>query len=412
MKRWCVWFLALLLTVNLSACSRADLASGADSGQSTQAGSSANTQSSSGASSEQPSYTTTSTTVVTPTTNRRTTTTSRRPTSTTGRSSATTTTASPYDPSGQPAILSAIKRGINFSNLEGGYVNGNTYVTQRKYFTAAKRAGFDHIRLPVNFSKTCGSAPDYTIDSTLLSAVDTAIQNALDEGLYIVLDMHGCGTISEDVDANKELFYALWAQLSMHYRQYSDRLFFEILNEPNNGKSKPTGLTAVKLNVIQNEAIKIIRKTNPTRVIVAAVADWNTSLSSLEIPENDRYILPTIHNYTPLSFTHQGADWAGYPKNEAVAWTSAYEAQVQKIFDSAEDWAKKHNRRLWLGEFGAYLAIIDPADMVDYLTFMRSTAEKADIAWSYWEFCYGFGIYNRNDDSWNTNALTALIPQT
>jgi endoglucanase len=45
-----------------------------------------------------------------------------------------------------------------------------------------------------------------------------------------------------------------------------------------------------------------------------------------------------------------------------------------------------------------------------WTAFLRAEAEQRDIAWAYWEFGAGFGVYDRANRVWNEPLLSALIP--
>jgi endoglucanase len=82
--------------------------------------------------------------------------------------------------------------------------------------------------------------------------------------------------------------------------------------------------------------------------------------------------------------------------------------QLQDPLDVAATWATKHNRPIFLGEFGSY----DKADLdsrIRWTTFVRSEIEKRGFSWAYWEFGAGFGVYDRTANVWREELLNALI---
>ncbi len=242
-----------------------------------------------------------------------------------------------------------------------------------------------------------------------MKRVDWAVEQALSRNLVVVLNMHHYDEIYASPEEHKERFLSLWKQLSEHYQDHPGELCFEILNEP------CKNLTNELWNDFVIEALRLIRKTNPTRAVVIGPAHWNniSHLESLELPPDDSNIIVTFHNYRPFKFTHQGASWAGEQSKEWVGTTwSGTNEQKQFILadlDKAAAWAKANNRPLYMGEFGAYHKA-DDASRAAWTSFMRSEAEKRCFSWAYWEFCAGFGLYDPANNSWRAALLDALIP--
>ena len=185
-------------------------------------------------------------------------------------------------------------------------------------------------------------------------------------------------------------------------------MLFEILNEP----SRQLG--AEMWNRYLRQALAIIRETNPTRVVVIGPANYNSigSLRQLDLPEEDRNIIVTVHYYSPMDFTHQGASWAGRQDKVGVEWkgTKTEKLAIEHDFTTAQTWAKEHNRPIFLGEFGVY----DKAPMdsrVRYLECVTRTAEKLGWSWAYWQFDSDFILYDIDKEKWTEPVLSALIPK-
>src|SRR5690606_2449721 len=92
------------------------------------------------------------------------------------------------------------------------------------------------------------------------------------------------------------------------FRNYSDSLMFEILNEPTNN------ITPAKWNTFLADALSVIRSTpqpskNKERCVLIGTANHGgpDAIRQLEIPKNDQYLILTVHQYYPYWFTHQNA---------------------------------------------------------------------------------------------------------
>ena len=172
-------------------------------------------------------------------------------------------------------------------------------------------------------------------------------------------------------------------------------------------------LTPALWNEYLAEALAIIREKNPTRTVIVGPGFWNSTdhLAELELPAADRSLIVTIHYYTPMDFTHQGAAWAGRKDKLGVDWLGADQelGVIKRDFDKAANWAKQHDRPLFLGEFGAY----DKAPMesrVRYLASVARAAEQRGWSWAYWQFDSDFILYDISRDAWIEPIRRALIP--
>ena len=198
---------------------------------------------------------------------------------------------------------------------------------------------------------------------------------------------------------------AFWTQIGEHFKSAPDKVIFEILNEPN-------GAVDTEWNSLHSEALKIIRKTNPTRNVIIGPAFWNnvTWLDRLELSASDRHLIVTVHYYLPMRFTHQGARWSPENKELGVTWGTPEErAALDQDFDRVQAWAKKNDRPILLGEFGAYDQ--GPIDSrVAYTSAVARAAEKRGWAWAYWQFDGDFIVYDIDADRWNAPIHDALIP--
>lgn len=135
-------------------------------------------------------------------------------------------------------------------------------------------------------------------------------------------------------------------------------------------------------------------------------------MSTLDLPANDAHIIATFHYYQPFQFTHQGASW----EKDGLSWlgttwngTDAKKKAITDAFDSVAAWSKAHNRPILLGEFGSYFKA-DKDSRIRWMEFVAREAEARDFAWIYWEFCSGFGIYDRTTEQFFKPLLNALIP--
>jgi endoglucanase len=340
------------------------------------------------------------------------------------------------------APIPGFTKGINLGNCFDAPSEGEwgTKISE-KHFQMAKAAGMDHVRLPVRFSTAARSepAPPYTIKPEFFARVDWAIDQALANKLSIIVDIHHFEEIHKDPNAQKARLYAFWEQIAKRYAKRPPEVAFEILNEPN-GALEPK-----ILNEVTKEALKIIRKTNPTRLVIADSYFWANAerLAELELPPGDKNLVASFHMYEPHLFTHQGAPWMDPPwgtrgiifpgppptpitpvpaakETKWVAdWFDGYNRlpisenpggpkRVFDMFDHAARYVKNTGRRVYMGEFAAN-DNADPQSRENWVWLVRTEAERRGFGWAYWDDGGSFKIMNVSNGTWNESLKKALL---
>lgn len=302
-----------------------------------------------------------------------------------------------------------IGRCINLGNaLEAPHEGDWGVRLKEQYFETIAKAGFDSVRIPVRWSAHADCTEPYQIDPTFMKRVAWAVDNAVGNGLAAIVNMHHYDKMYMNPDEQTPRFRALWRQIAEHFSTSPKNVFFELLNEP------CRQLDAEHWNRILKEGLAAVRTSNPDRVVIIGPAHWNNikHLDQLELPSEDHNIIATFHYYAPFKFTHQGAAWVGAQSKAwlGTEWTGSEEERtaINADFDRVSQWSRKHNRPIFLGEFGAYNKA-DTKSRARWTKFVRHAAEKRGFAWAYWEFCAGFGAYDPQADKWRAQILGALI---
>jgi endoglucanase len=299
-------------------------------------------------------------------------------------------------------------RGINLGNIFEAPREGDWGLALKEdYFEQIKKAGFNSVRIPIRWSAHAGDKAPFTIDADFLKRIDWAVEQGLSRELVVIVNVHHFDEFYSDPDKHEAKLLGLWKQIAEHYRDRSDRVFFELLNEPN-GK-----LTDERWNATIPKLLDVVRANNPKRPIIVGPGQWNNlnALDKLRLPEKDRNLIVTFHYYNPFHFTHQGAEWVTDSKKwKGTTWTgSAKETEdLAQDFAKVAAWAKKNERPLFLGEFGSYQA----ADMDSRALWTRAVtraAEKQGFSWAYWEFGSGFGAYDPAAKAWREPLLKSLL---
>ena len=321
-----------------------------------------------------------------------------------------TVQAQSQDTSGIFALNRQLGRGINMGNMFEAPTEtewGNPYRVD--YFQRIASLGFQHVRIPIRWDTPARAqqVPPYTIDPAFLNRIKQVVDDAHRQGLYVIINMHHHEALFTNPAQARPRFLAQWAQIAAFFKDYDDKLLFEVLNEPNGQ------LTPDLWNGYFADALGQIRQTNPTRAVVMGMALYGglAGVPYLKLPDDPRLIV-SVHYYNPFRFTHQGADWTG---DEATAWLGTewkdleYERdEVKQEFDVLVEFGKKHKVPLHVGEFGAYNKA-DLASRQRWTTFLARWFEEQGFSWAYWEFSAGFGIFDPATNQYVQPLVDALL---
>ncbi|MEO8562449.1 MAG: glycoside hydrolase family 5 protein [bacterium] len=321
-------------------------------------------------------------------------------------------------PGASPSAMTAaaaIGRGVNFGNMLEAPTEGAWGLTVTDDFIdKAAAAGFTSVRLPVRWSNHASVDAPFTIDATFMTRVESVVDKLLAKGVVVVLNMHHYRQIDGDpVDAGElsaanaavdVRFVMLWDQIATRFQGRGQKLVFELYNEPH-GR-----LNGEPWNVLAARALRVVRTTNPDRVVVIGPTRWNSAgdLPLLKMP-NDANLIATVHDYDPFRFTHQGAEWISPIMPIGVTCCSAAQvAEMSAPLDLARTWSAAKHYPVFVGEFGAY-SKADDASRIDFNRKMRQAIETRGLTWSYWEFASGFGVYDPATLTFRRGLLDSLL---
>lgn len=296
--------------------------------------------------------------------------------------------------------------GINVNGLEGEwrYNYSMKLLSKQETYDNIKRQGFDHIRIPIDF-RHIYSKDTKTLNEAEMKKIDNVLDLAENAGFYTTIDFHGWYDIDSANSEDKETFLTIWGLVAERYKGRSELISFEIFNEP----SIKT-LPAKKMNTLQNEAIAVIRKTNPTRLIVCAVPDGNQpwQLGKLSLPEGDENLAVAVHIYHPGDFTHQGFTWAGREAGKQVRLDDKMRDELRWNLNETKKFKDSTGIPVILNEFGLNLELADREDSSWYLSTITEFCQENGIPWTYWQYDDdAMGLYHRG--AWDVEAMDALF---
>jgi len=311
--------------------------------------------------------------------------------------------------------VQALGRGINFGNIFDAPREGDWGLRADDEFIDLVGTGTftRSVRLPVRWSNHASPDASARIDPAYMARVERTVDRLLARGASVLLNIHHYRQLDGDpLDAGETAvdptvvdvrFLALWQQIAERFANRGPALMFEIYNEPH-GRLEPLW------NDLLSRALRVIRQRNPERIVFAGPTEWNSAnaLPRLVLPP-DRFLALTVHHYEPFEFTHQGADWVSPAKPVGLGCcTAPQQALMLRLLDLAAADARRRQRPMLVGEFGAY-SKAPLAARVAYLSFMRQAMEARKLPWMYWELASGFGLYDPATHQFRPELKAALF---
>jgi len=323
-------------------------------------------------------------------------------------------------------LTKEMRLGWNLGNTMDAFgttgLNTETYwgnpTTTKAMIDKVKATGFNTVRIPVTWTGHIDSAPDYAIDEAWLNRVEEIVNYVLDNDMYAIINLHHeehdwLIPTYENQDKATEQITKLWEQIAARFKNYSDYLIFEAMNEPRviDSSSEWTGGTYEnhdvinKLNLAAVNTIRYSGGNNGERFIMIpthAACAINNAVNNLVIPNNDRRVIVSIHSYSPYQFcmvSTSNLTWG--TQNDKASLSSEFDALYNKFI--------RNGIAVVIGEFGT----IDKNNLssrVTHAQYYVQEAKKRGIPVIWWDN----GYYGPGDsDSYallNRNALTWYYP--
>lgn len=217
-----------------------------------------------------------------------------------------------------------ILKGLNI----GGWLSQTSShsIERERFFTKTdvkKLAdwGFDHIRLPIDESEVFTESGEW--NAKALKLMHDAIGWSKEQNMRVILDFHILRshyfndtenmTLWKDKN-EQEKFINMWVKISDEFKKYPNSLLaYEILNEP-----VPSAYQ--EWNSLLTRVVAKLRMLEPDRMLVLDPGSHSSisQLKNLEIPENDKNLILSVHFYTPHLITHYQAPWMDGLKNLSI----------------------------------------------------------------------------------------------
>lgn len=305
--------------------------------------------------------------------------------------------------------------------------------------------GFDHCRLPVDYTIFEDDDRPFFYKEEGLSFIDLAIQWAKNAGIGLVLDLHHAPgftfsrpdetTLFNDV-AMQERFIEIWRMFARRYAGEGEYLAFDLLNEVVTLDSGPW-------NSLAHRTIEAIRGVDAQRRVIIGGTNYNSvfTLDGIAVVD-DPNVLYTFHFYEPHLFTHQKARWI--PAIVAYDQTLHYPGEfnglgeflkgyrpaegkdpgnitmerylnetldrelMKKDLQPAVAFLKKSQRPLYCGEYGVIHGT-PLASSVRWVTDLLDEFDALGIGRAYWSYKgMSFGLVDLNGQVISEALLRAV----
>lgn len=277
---------------------------------------------------------------------------------------------------------------------------GNPKVT-KELIRAVKDKGFQTIRMPfTSHMRIGGPEEEYTIDSEFLDRYEEVVNWALEEDLYVMVNVHHDSWAwlthwNGEEEAEEFIKYTrIWEQLLERFKDYGDKVLFESINEP-------------EFPVSEEEQIQYVTLLNETFYHMARESGGNNAGRMLVFPSvytdhsqnrldalyeqitvwEDPHIIATVHYY---------GDWVystniGKTRFDEPLWgnvtprTSAIE-----VFDRVAETFVDNGIGVIIGEYG--LLGYDKSETINqfgetykYLEFVNYYAREKGMNLILWD---------------------------
>ena len=289
---------------------------------------------------------------------------------------------------------------------------GNPVVTEA-LFQTVKKAGFKSVRIPVSYLDMIDDNGD--IVDERLDRVQKVVDDALDTGLYVVINIHndgGEGVLGKWIDISLNhnstefanvvaKFSAAWFEIAERFANYNQALIFEGMNEVMiSGKYSRNQFTDAEfanayanINELNQSFVSIVRLAgsgNTDRCLI--VPGYNTDIDltvdgfaekvfSMPTDSTANRLILSVHYYTPSDFT--------IAENGPIVWdingTYGYNYMVSQL-----EKISGYGYPVFVGEYSAIFKN-DIPEVVEYVgafnTAIKAVVEKTGtcISAAYWD---------------------------
>jgi len=305
-------------------------------------------------------------------------------------------------------------RGVNLGQMFESTQHPRTLEAAKAKIDAYYARGFRNLRIPVTWTEPVGgdllvgdpTVGDVNRDHPRLAVIESVVDYALTKpDLYVVLNAHHEKALK--TESRSAVLERLWQDITDIFQTRSNRLLFEILNEPHKDDTSP--MPAADLRLMTGLAYAKIRAVDPYRIVIIGGNQW---FAAAEVPVvwtqldevgsgADKYLMAEFHHYNPWTFCGDNQGTYDDP------WT---DMQMSSPMQTMKNWADTvgGGMPVYIGEWGVGWQSVYPTmtcnnirlwyeqfDSVQASSFGQPTAVWDDGGW-FRVFSHATGAFDNN----------------
>jgi endoglucanase len=254
------------------------------------------------------------------------------------------------------------------------------------------------------------------------------IDYAISQDMYVVLNAHHEHWLKDHYDGTEAYdakFTTLWTGIATHFKDYSHKLIFEVLNEPEGALGENDGsgpfpdaadATAIgytrKVNLVGYDAIRATGGNNTTRIVMVSVNGQGNAQNIEEVyptkaslpgEGTDKYLAIQVHSYNPWAFCGETGSNAAFP-GSAFLETGIQAVRIHSV---------KLDVPINYGEFGVGRSSNTAERNTDLVRGYYRTMDDAllgqSMSYSVWDDRGWFGLINSSGTTFTNNIVPYML---
>lgn len=295
---------------------------------------------------------------------------------------------------------------------------GNPRVTKELIKKIASQ-GYKSIRIPITWDTHMGAAPDYTLEKAYLDRVEEVVGWALDANLYVMINVHHdswlwVSHMEEKHDETLARYNAAWTQIADRFKDKSDKLMFESINEPrfSDGGSTDEAKMEEMLTELNTSFHQIVRNSggkNAERPLVLPSLESSPTQPRMDqlyktiTALNDPNIIATVHFYGFWPFSVNIAGYTTFEKDT--------QKDITDTFDNVYNTFIAKGIPVIVGEFGLLgfdkdTGVIEQGEKLKFFEFLTHYLKEKKITSMLWDNGQHF---NRTTYKWSDSELHNVL---